>query len=119
MTNERLVLPGEAICESSALEEAGRGVRFQVQHAGHATPAFIVRHQGCVRGFLNRCAHRLVELDWERGEFFDSEKLYLICSTHGALYDPTTGACLGGPCRGQRLIAVPVVEQEGVIRLAG
>ncbi|MSQ21025.1 MAG: Rieske (2Fe-2S) protein, partial [Betaproteobacteria bacterium] len=41
----------------------------------------------------------------------------LICSTHGALYDPATGACRGGPCRGNGLIPVPVVERDGTIHI--
>jgi nitrite reductase/ring-hydroxylating ferredoxin subunit len=39
----------------------------------------------------------------------------LICATHGALYDPASGACLGGRCEGRGLKAVPVVERDGNI----
>ena len=40
-----------------------------------------------------------------------------IRSTHGAMYDPTTGGCLGGPCRGGGLVPIPVEEIDGAVVL--
>ena len=105
------------ICDSAALVEAGDGVRFEVQHAGGTQPAFVVRHDGAPRAYLNRCAHVPMELDWMPGKFFDSSETVLVCSTHGALYDPATGECVGGPCRGARLTALDVAERDGVVVL--
>jgi nitrite reductase/ring-hydroxylating ferredoxin subunit len=34
-----------------------------------------------------------------------------MCATHGALYEPDTGRCAGGPCHGGRLHKIQVVEQ--------
>jgi phosphoglycolate phosphatase len=82
------------------------------------SPAFVVRHAGQAHAYLNRCAHRLVELDWEEGQFFDYEKQHLVCATHGALYDPATGLCIAGPCRGASLVALAVRETEGGVWLA-
>ena len=65
--------------------------------------------------YLNRCAHVGVELDWQAGRFFDADGMDLLCSTHGALYDPTSGACLGGPCRGGPLMPVAVEERDGAV----
>jgi nitrite reductase/ring-hydroxylating ferredoxin subunit len=45
--------------------------------------------------------------------------MVLICSTHGALYDPATGACRGGPCRGGALERVAVEEIDGQVVLSG
>lgn len=105
------------VCASRALAERGAGVRFEVRVAGVLQRAFAIRYQGRVHAYLNRCAHIGVELDWQPGQFFDMERTLLICSTHGALYDPTTGACLGGPCRGGRLVPVAVEEVDGEVRL--
>jgi nitrite reductase/ring-hydroxylating ferredoxin subunit len=58
-----------------------------------------------------------VELDWQHGEFFDDSKLYLICATHGALYAPESGHCLGGRCNGKGLEPVSVIERDGLIYL--
>jgi nitrite reductase/ring-hydroxylating ferredoxin subunit len=91
------------ICGSDALVDGGTGVRFPVLAFGDEATGFVVRHGGKVYGYLNRCAHVPVELDWFKGEFFESSKLYLMCSTHGAIYVPETGVCAGGPCRGGKL----------------
>jgi len=40
------------------------------------------------------------ELDWQPGEFFDIAGVYLVCSTHGAIFEPNSGLCVAGPCRG-------------------
>jgi nitrite reductase/ring-hydroxylating ferredoxin subunit len=66
---------------------------------------------------MNRCGHVPVELDWQHGEFFDTSKLYLICATHGALYSPESGHCLGGRCNGKGLEPVTVIERNGKIFL--
>lgn len=103
------------ICAAADLAEAGTGIRFQLRREGREVPAFVIRWRGQVRAYLNRCGHIPVELDWQPGEFFDFSRLYLICATHGALYDPATGACQGGRCEGRGLTAVPVVERNGNI----
>ncbi len=103
------------ICPADELEEGGLGVRFEVRRGEQTIPAFAIRWRGQVHAFLNRCGHVPIELDWQEGEFFDYSRLYLICSTHGALYDPATGACRGGRCEGRGLTAVPVVERDGAI----
>ena len=103
------------VCSSEALVEGGKGVRFPVTAGGEDAIAFAIRYDGVARAYLNRCAHVPIELDWNEGEFFDSSGLYLMCSTHGALYQPETGRCAGGPCRGGRLRPVTVVERGGQV----
>lgn len=110
--------PGARLCDSGALVEGGAGVRFLIQTPDGALPAFVIRHAGQAHAYLNRCAHRLVELDWEEGQFFDYEKQRLVCATHGALYDPATGLCIAGPCRGASLVALAVRETDGGVWLA-
>jgi len=92
-------------------------VRFEVVQGGARHPAFAIRFDGRVHAYRNRCAHVAVELDWQPGRFFDADGIVLICSTHGALYDPATGACRGGPCRGAGLEPVPVEEIDGLVVL--
>jgi nitrite reductase/ring-hydroxylating ferredoxin subunit len=109
---ERVIL-----CRSDELVEGGDGVRFEVEHRGARHPAFVVRFAGRVHAYRNRCAHVGVELDWQPGRFFDADGMVLICSTHGALYDPATGECRGGPCRGAGLEPVTVEEIDGRVVL--
>ncbi len=46
------------------------------------------------------------------GQFFETSGLYLMCATHGAIYEPDTGKCVGGPCRGGRLASDQVDERD-------
>lgn len=101
------------ICASSELIEAGPGLRFEVRHRGESVPAFAIRWQGRAQAYLNQCGHIPVELDWQPGEFFDFERIYLLCATHGAHYDPATGRCLSGRCNGRGLTTLPVFEEAG------
>lgn len=107
------------ICTSAALQDAGKGVRFTVEYFGETVPAFTVRHAGRVHGYLNRCAHVAMELDWREGEFFDSEGRDLICSTHGAVYAADSGRCLGGPCGGTPLVRLNIEEHAGQVYFMG
>ena len=103
------------ICAPADLPERGKGFRFRVQTETGDKPAFVVRYRGKAHAYVNRCAHVWVELDWNNGEFFDISGLYLVCSTHGAVYRPDTGECVGGPCRGQKLLKLDIEEQaEGI-----
>lgn len=103
------------ICAAAALAEGGPGVRFAWEPAGGEGKGFAVRHDGKARAFVNRCPHLGVELDWQPGEFFEETGLYLVCSTHGAIFEPSTGLCVAGPCRGARLEAIAVEERDGEI----
>lgn len=105
------------ICASADLVDGGRGVRFDLLTGAAPQSAFVVRHAGRVYGYLNRCAHIGVELDWQPGEFFDETGLYLVCTTHGATYLPDSGMCIAGPCRGARLEQLDVYELDGGIYL--
>jgi nitrite reductase/ring-hydroxylating ferredoxin subunit len=105
------------ICEAAELADGGKGVRFEVDYHGRSAPAFAVRYRGEVRAYLNRCVHVAMELDWREGEFFDQSGLYLMCATHGAMYGPENGACLGGPCKGGALVPLATTEREGRVFL--
>lgn len=108
---------GEAIlvCASAEVLEGGRGVRFPVREFRDKATGFVVRYSGKVHAYLNRCAHVPIELDWAEGKFFESSGLYLMCSTHGAIYVPDSGLCAGGPCKGGRLRPISVREVDGHI----
>jgi nitrite reductase/ring-hydroxylating ferredoxin subunit len=115
----RLVSSGDAICPAAALTECGAGVRFAVVSATGVQPAFAIRYRGVVYAYLNRCAHRAVELDWTEGDFFSADKEFLVCATHGARYHPVTGACAGGRCNGLGLTALAVgVTGQDVVFLS-
>lgn len=100
------------LCASEVLQNAGRAEVFDVVYAGQTCRAFAVRYEGQVYAYLNRCAHVAMEMDYREGHFFDQSKKWLICATHGALYEPQSGRCSGGPCK-SGLIKIEVLEKEG------
>ncbi len=103
-----------ALCASTGLANGGLAVPFDVVYAGQTCRAFAVRYQGQVHAYLNRCAHVAMEMDFQPNRFFDNSGDWLICATHGALYEPQTGQCRGGPCRGG-LIKITLSEVGGVV----
>jgi nitrite reductase/ring-hydroxylating ferredoxin subunit len=103
------------ICASGDVVDGGPGVRFEIAAGSGALPAFVIRFRGAVRAYVNECQHQATQLDWNPGEFFDSERLYLVCATHGALYDPSSGVCVAGPCAGARLATLAVHERDGAV----
>ena len=104
-----------ALCASTELQESGLAVAFDVVYAGQRCRAFAVRFQGLPQAYLNRCAHVPMEMDYQEGRFFDDSGRWLLCATHGAVYEPDSGKCAGGPCRGGRLHPIAVHEGAGKI----
>jgi nitrite reductase/ring-hydroxylating ferredoxin subunit len=107
-----IVVEPVRVCASDELVDGGAGVRCAATYGGGEAVVFFVRYDGRAYGYLNRCAHVPMELDWSEGQFFESSGLYLMCATHGAIYAPDTGKCVGGPCRGGRLRPVQVDERD-------
>jgi nitrite reductase/ring-hydroxylating ferredoxin subunit len=105
------------ICASDALVEGGAGVRFELRATAGEVRGFVVRHRGAACAYVNRCPHVGTELDWQPGEFFDESGLYLVCSTHGALFQPGNGFCVAGPCRGASLEPLEIRERDGEVIL--
>ena len=103
-----------ALCASTDLANGGLAVPFDVVFAGQTCRAFAIRYQGQAHGYLNRCAHVAMEMDFQPNRFFDISGDWLICATHGALYQPQTGQCRGGPCRGG-LIKITLSEGDGAV----
>jgi len=102
---------------SHDLIEKSLGLRFDLPQLGEMVTGFVIRFHGKAHAYVNRCAHVPIELDWNQGEFFTVSKDYLICATHGAHYEPDTGYCMMGPCKGKKLQALPVTEQNQQITI--
>lgn len=97
---------------SADLKEKSAGLRFELPQYGQHATGFAVRFNHQVHAYVNQCAHLPVELDWNQGEFFTIDKDYLICATHGAHYEPSTGYCVYGPCKGKQLKPLTVIEEK-------
>lgn len=103
------------LCRAEELAERGLAKVFEVLHFRQPARAFVLRHGGQVVAYLNRCVHVPTELDWKPGHFLDSEGEFIICSVHGALYEPRSGRCAGGPCGRGRLTPLRVDERDGQV----
>jgi len=97
------------------LENEGLGLRFKMPMFGEFASGFVIRYQGKAYAYVNQCAHIPVELDWKEGEFFAAQKDFLICATHGAHYQPNTGFCVMGPCKGKTLKPIDLEEKNNQI----
>lgn len=104
--------PPVRLCASSDLAEKGRAYVFDVLQWREPMRAFVLRFDGRVVGYLNRCLHVPSEMDWQPGEFLDSRKEYILCATHGAAYEPLSGRCVAGPC-GRGLLTTLRIEERG------
>jgi nitrite reductase/ring-hydroxylating ferredoxin subunit len=91
----------------------GASAKFALRWRGAAVEAFVVNFEGRVRAYVNRCAHAGTPLDWWPNEFFTEDGRLLICATHGALFEPDTGRCAGGPCGGGALWPLQVRVEAG------
>ncbi|MCV2354481.1 Rieske 2Fe-2S domain-containing protein [Paucibacter sp. B2R-40] len=104
-----------ALCPSEELLERGRAHSFDVLQYRQPARAFALRFEGQVVAYLNRCAHVPTEMDWQEGEFLDGDKQFIMCSIHGAVYDPLTGRCVTGMCGRIGLTKIEVQEREGQV----
>lgn len=77
--------------------------------------AFLINHEGRYHAYVNRCRHMTTPLDFVRYQFFTEDGRNLICLTHGALYEPASGLCVDGPCKGLALYRLPVEVHEGEV----
>lgn len=70
----------------------------------------VVRREGQVYAYQNRCPHRGIPLEWQPDQFLDPSNSLIQCATHGALFLIEDGECVSGPCAGQSLTPVPCRE---------
>ena len=103
------------LCASEDLQERGKAITFDVLHYREPARAFALRFEGQVVAYLNRCVHVPTEMDWQDGEFLDMDRQFIMCSIHGAMYEPDTGRCAGGPCGRGKLTPLQVQERDGQV----
>jgi nitrite reductase/ring-hydroxylating ferredoxin subunit len=78
--------------------------------------AFLINDRGSFHAYVNRCRHMPTPLDFIRDQFVSEDGRYLMCYTHGALYERGTGLCVSGPCQGESLYRLPVsVDQDEIL----
>jgi nitrite reductase/ring-hydroxylating ferredoxin subunit len=105
--------PPQLLCAAADLVERGKAIVFDVLLWGRPARAFALRFDGALVAYINRCVHVPTEMDWQPGEFLDHDKRWIVCSIHGASYEPADGRCVGGPCGRGKLMPITITEQDG------
>ena len=105
----------EPLCASADITERGVAWIWDVLLYGQPVRAFALRFDGRLVAYINRCVHVPTEMDWQPGQFLDMDKRWILCSIHGAAYEPADGRCVGGPCGRGKLTAIHVVERDGQV----
>jgi nitrite reductase/ring-hydroxylating ferredoxin subunit len=105
------------VCRLSDIEP--NGTRGFVLGAGEwPLRGFVVRLGDTVCGYLNRCPHAGHPLNMLPGRFLTSDGALILCTSHGALFEKSTGYCVAGPCIGRSLTTVPLEIRCGFVMLA-
>ncbi|HEX4197059.1 MAG TPA: Rieske 2Fe-2S domain-containing protein [Caulobacteraceae bacterium] len=79
---------------------------------------FVVRWDGTVSGYVDRCPHTGTPLAATPDRYLTRQGDLIVCSTHGAMFRPGDGLCLAGPCAGRFLWPWPVIVADGEVRTA-
>ena len=111
------IIPKIVICPSHELAE-GQYRKLKMIFEGRDDECLILRFDGKVYAYINRCVHMPRRLDCEQKTVFDHTGRFLRCSMHGIVYTPQTGASVSTICEGEQLRAVEVYEEGGEIGFA-
>lgn len=88
---------------------------------GVATPdgeVVLVRQGQQVFAYRNSCPHLGIELNFQPDVFLDTERQYIHCINHGALFRIADGLCVYGPCNGDSLTPLDVQIVDNAVWLS-
>lgn len=108
--------PKTVICTVAEVPDPGT-CEFAIGEGEWPVRGFVVRYQGGIHAYLNRCPHAGHMLNWKPNNFFAPEGSLLICTSHVALFEPNTGQCVIGPCVGRSLRAIEIDVVDGQVLL--
>jgi nitrite reductase/ring-hydroxylating ferredoxin subunit len=109
---------GAAVCTLEELAATGsRG--FSVGEGEWPLRGFLVAlSDGGIRADVNTCPHAGHPLDLLPHRFLTADRSLIVCSSHGALFEPADGRCVAGPCTGRALRPLSVaIGPDGLVRL--
>jgi nitrite reductase/ring-hydroxylating ferredoxin subunit len=116
MIEERLssTPAGVRLCRLEELSDPGAR-NFVLEIGRQRFHGFVVRRGVRVRGYVDQCPHMGMPLAQRLDDYLTPTGELIACSWHGALFRPSDGVCVGGPCVGAALRSWPVVVQDGAI----
>lgn len=83
----------------------GMTKKFTLSNGKYSVEAIFLNYQGSLHAYLNRCPHIGIPLDWVDNQFFTLDGRYLMCTNHGATFEPATRERI---CVGTALQSIPL-----------
>ncbi len=119
VTRSKLIVVNSRRILLARVEELPPGTtkKFTFDSNGRKTEAFLANFRGELLAFVNRCVHLPITLDLDDNDFFTCDAKLFVCKTHGSVYEPRAGKCVGGPGQGKSLDRLPLVVDAGAIYL--
>ena len=108
----------KVLCRFSDLTE-GTARGFTLGGGDWPLRGVLVRVGSRVYGYVNRCPHAGHPLNLKPHGFLTPDGALILCSSHGALFEKSTGYCVAGPCAGRSLRSLPVEVTAGFVLYAG
>jgi nitrite reductase/ring-hydroxylating ferredoxin subunit len=103
---------GDVLCAVDEIID-GDAKEFSYRSGDDLHDIFIQRQGGSVFAYVNICPHAGTPLNMDGAKFMEKTGRYLMCHTHGALFQLEDGLCVAGPCNGARLRPVDVAVEGG------
>jgi len=104
--------PGTYLCTTGEIaDKQVREFRFG-QDTNFPFRMFIFNEGGTFRAYKNACPHFDVPLNHVPGDLFTEDGRYFLCMTHYAKFDTADGTCIEGPCEGDALDRIPLIQEE-------
>lgn len=109
--------PGDELCSLESIDD-GSAREFSYRSGSDFYDIFIQRKGDNIFAYMNMCPHAGTPLNMEEGVFMERTGTYLMCHTHGALFQLEDGLCVAGPCNGDYLQAIDIKIEKGQIIVA-
>ena len=100
------------LCRLDEIDDGG-SAGFEIDR----TLILAVRRGDAVHAYVNSCPHVGTPLDMWPGRFLTKDGKYILCATHGALFEIEDGKCVAGPCVGQGLTPVETRLRDGLVKV--
>lgn len=104
------------ICRLEDIADPGsRG--FCIESDGVKIEGFLVQKEGVFYAYRNTCPHTGSPLDWVEHQFLDMDGALIQCAVHDARFNIENGLCVAGPCYGESLQKLEIIQKGNGIFL--
>ena len=100
------------VCALADIEDPG-AKGFVIEQGDWPLHGFVVRKNNEVFAYLNVCPHAGRMLNWGPDRFLTKDRSLIMCSAHGAIFEISSGLCVGGPCQGDALSKLNTSVENG------